>query len=304
MRFTFTTDPEELEKAVSYARRSIEADPRLAEPRIWLGYALLRQAKPLEAYEEERQVMKLDPSLAFGAYFAACALLVAGRREEALSLYQKAVETDPQLGFAWLGLGWTHLELGHRAEARWSIGKAVQLEREKAPGSTAGAAGYLGECLRRSGELAEARARCLEGLEVVERSDHMYRDTFRALCLCSLGRTALEQGDLAAARVAFGQAASHLRGRPRTLGGGHLLVQALAGLSRAGEGPAPFQQALTLFERREGFDFGWLWGCADDVTLLELARAARALGRVEEPPTLLERARQAGSTEALAEMKS
>jgi tetratricopeptide (TPR) repeat protein len=102
MRFTFTTDPEELEKAVSYARRSIEADPRLAEPRIWLGYALLRPAKPLEAYEEERQVMKLDPSLAFGAYFAACALLVAGRREEALPLNQKAVETDPQLGFA----GW------------------------------------------------------------------------------------------------------------------------------------------------------------------------------------------------------
>ncbi len=301
MRFTFTTDPHELETVASYARRAIEADPKLSEPYIWLGYVLMRQGKVDECYEVEQKAMELDPANVFGPYFAAGALTVAGRHSEALPLFQRAVEIDSRFSFAWLGLGWAHLELGHANEARWSLGKAVELERERATGPTAGVSGYLGECLRRTGELAEARARCLDGLEAVEKTDHMYRDTFRGVCLCALGRTALEQGELPAGRAAFNQAASHIRGRPRALGGGHLLVQALSGLSRAGEGSRPFEQALQLFEGREGFDFCWLWVCSDDVTLLELSRAAAAVGRVEEARSLLARARETGSTEALKE---
>jgi len=148
------------------------------------------------------------------------------------------------------------------------------------------------------GDLEGARARSLEGLEAVEKSDHMYRDSFRAICLCVLGRTALDEGDLPAAKAAFAQAVAHLRGRQRALGGGHLLVQALAGLARAGEGEVPYEQALLLFERRQGFSFSWLWCCSDDVALYELARAAAAVGRQEEARSLLARAVAAGSAEA------
>ncbi len=222
-----------------------------------------------------------------------------GRRDEGLRLFQRAVEIDPRHGFAWLALGWTHLDLGSHAEARWCLQKCVDLEGEVGKGPTAGVGGYLGECLRRSGDLAGARASCLQGLEAVERTDFMYRDTFRAVCLCALGRTALEQGDTAAARAAFTQAVAHLRGRVRALGGGHLLVQALAGLARSGAAGS-LDEALALFSVRHGHDFSMMWCCSDDVTLLELSRAAAASGRSDEAADLFAKARAAGSREALA----
>src|SRR4029453_3273319 len=99
-----------------------------------------------------------------------------------------------------------------------------------------------------------------------ERSDHMYRDSFRAISLCSLGRTALDQGDRAAAHAAFTQLVAHIKGRERTLGGGFLMVQALAGLARAGDGPAPLAEARRLYEERDRFNFSILWTCDDPTT--------------------------------------
>ena len=180
--------------------------------------------------------MELDSQNPYAPYFAGCALGMHSRQAEALVQFQRALEIEPRHVWAWLGLGWMHLDLGSGSEAIWCLEKAVELERLQGPHRTAGVSGFLGECLRRLGEPEKARARCLEGLEAVEKSDNMYWDTFRGVCLCTLGRAALDCGDAATAVVAFHQAVSHLRGRPRTLGGGHLLVQALSGLARAGEG--------------------------------------------------------------------
>jgi serine/threonine protein kinase/tetratricopeptide (TPR) repeat protein len=299
MRYPFQTDPKELETSESYARRAIAADPDLAEPRIWLGYSLTRLGRQEEALSQEVRAMELDPTSAFAPYFAAFCAAQMGQREQALPLFQRAVELDPRHGFAWLALGWTHADLGHGAEAQWCLEKAVSLENQTASGPTAGAAGYLGEYLRRAGELEKARVACLAGLDAVERSDNMYRDTFRGVCLCALGRTALAQGDVTAARAAFVQAAAHLRGRPRTLGGGQLLVQALAGLARAGDGEAPLNEALELFESRRSHNFDLMWACSDDVTLFELARGAGRVGRTEQSAGLFARARESGSREAL-----
>ena len=212
-----------------------------------------------------------------------------------MTYFQRAIEVDPQHGWSWLGVGFSHAELGHFSEARWSLEKAVALEKKLPQSPTVGVSGYLGECLRRMGDPASARARCLEGIEAVEKSDHMYRDTFRGICLCVLGRAALDEQDAPAARAAFTQAAAHLRGRPRALGGGHLLVQALAGLSRAGEGPGPYEEAARLFGNRRSFDFSYLWCCSDDVTLSELSLAARAIGRTKEAESLLDRSLAAGA---------
>jgi hypothetical protein len=132
----------------------------------------------------------------------------------------------------------------------------------------------------------------------VEKSDHMYRDTIRVFCLVALGRTALQQGDTAAARAAYGQAIAHVQGRQRTLAGGWLYVQALAGLARADEDRSAYANALHLYQRRDKFDFSWFWFCADDTTLLDLSRAAGALGMADESCRLRETAAQKGSIEA------
>ena len=293
MRFPYQTDPRELEIAESYARRAIAADATLAEPRTWLGYALARMGRTEEASEEERRAMELDPASVYPPYFGGIWLAQAGRDEEALALFQRTVRLDPVHGFAWLALGWTHLELAHAAEAQWCLEKAVALEGQTGKGPTSGVACYLGEALRRLGDLDRARTRCLEGLVAVEGSDFMYRDTFRGVGLCALGRTALEQHDGSAADAAFAQAVAHLRGRPRSLGGGHLLVQALAGLARAGSGDAPYEEAQALWRSRAGHDFSFMWACTDDVTLRELGRAAAATGRSDEAAELFEKAREA-----------
>ena len=73
------------------------------------------------------------------------------------------------------------------------------------------------------------------------------------------------------------------------------LVQALAGQSRAGAGAEPFEDALRLFESREDYDFNWGAISTESVSLTELARAARVLGREDEARSLYERAVAAGS---------
>jgi len=279
MRFPFETDGRELEISADYARRAIAADPDLAEPRIWLGYALFRQNRLDESLAEERRALELDPGSVYAAYFAGVALGMSGRRDEALPFFQRAVSADPSHGWAWLGLGWTHVERGRLSEGRWCLEKARALEAGESTGPTAGVGGYLGECLRLSGDLAAARASCLEGLEAAERSDGMYRDTFRAVCLDTLGRIALDRDDTEAARAAFSQAVAQIRGRPRGLGCGQLLVQALAGLAAVGAGSAPFEEALVLFRNRRGYDFSLMWLCSDEASLPALERAAAALGR-------------------------
>ena len=81
----------------------------------------------------------------------------------------------------------------------------------------------------------------------------------------------------------------------RGLGGGFLLVQALAGLSRSGEGVEPYDEAVALFRTRRGHDFSFMWTCTDGMTALELARAASSLGRPDEAREWSEKARGAGS---------
>ncbi|HEX4440594.1 MAG TPA: protein kinase [Thermoanaerobaculia bacterium] len=298
MRYTFTTDRKELALARGYAERAIAADPEAGGPRIWLSYALWRQGLPEEAIAQSRRAAELVSSDPFASYFGAGPLSSLRRWREAIPMFQAAVAADEQHGWSWLGLGWAQLETGRPIEAKWCLERAVSLERLRSRHPTAGVAGYLGDLLRREGDLEGARARCVEALEALEKSDFMYRDSFRGVALCTLGRASLEKGDAGAARAAFGQAASHLRGRPHGLGEGHLLVQALAGLSRADGDAARLDEALALFEERRTHNFDWLWLCTDDVSLLDLSRAARACGREDQARELLDRARAFAGAEA------
>lgn len=297
MRFTFTTDARELEIASDYAGRSIAANQKLADPHVWLGYALMRQERSDEALAALQRAAELEPDLAFPPYFAGCIEMFRGRPADALPWLQKAVTLDPKHGFAWLSLGSSHTSLGHFDQGRWCFERAMALEGTPGAATTVGARGHLAECLRLAGDLAGAREACLAALEMIERSDHMYRDSVRGTALCVLGRTALDQGDPVAAAAAFRQLVAHVTGRERTLGGGYLVVQALAGLARATGDPQHLDQAQRLFAARDRFNFSKLWTCTDDAALLELGRAAMSLGR-DEGLTCLQRARDAGSLEA------
>ncbi len=289
IRFIFRTDPSDLALAMDFAQRAISVDPANVEARIWLAYVLMRQGKSERSYEVAREAMALDESHQMAPYLAACGLSAHCRWEKALPLFQRAANLDPDHCWTWLGLGWIHMEMGNLDTARWCFSQVVELEHKTVEFPTVGASGYLGECLRRQGDFAGARQAFLTGLEYVERSDFVYRDTFRAFCLCGLGRLGLDGDDPAAALAAFRQALAHLQGRRQALGCGHLYTQALAGLARAEKDGALLDEALTLLESREGFDFSFFWGCTANVTLTELARSAESLGRREKAEVLRQR---------------
>jgi TolB-like protein/predicted Ser/Thr protein kinase len=289
LRFTFTTDRAELETALRHAHQAVAGAPGHAAAHVWLGYALWRRGETGAGIAAEERAGELDATNHYPPYFQACMRLSRGEVEASVPLYQSAVKLAPGFGFAWVGLGHAHMQLGHFDEAGWALARAIELEQNGFH-ATAGAAGYLGECMRRQGQFDEARRLCLAGIEAVERTDHMYRDSFRAICLNVLGRTAIEQGHHDAARTAFHQCELHLGGRPRTLGGGPLTCQALAGRAIVDEDGEVLTRAIERFERRDELDWSWLWQCDEEVARMDLARAAKALGRERDLGRLEEKA--------------
>ncbi|HKC80376.1 MAG TPA: tetratricopeptide repeat protein, partial [Gemmatimonadaceae bacterium] len=249
-----------------------------------------------DAHARASEIDRANPG---APYFAGCSLLFLGRRDRALPLLQRALDLDPRSGMAWLALGVTHLCFGSLPEARHAFTRACETEARPARYPCSGASAYVGEVMRLEGDVAAARAHALAGVESAERSDHAYRDTFRAYALVVLGRSALDEGDRVAARAAFHQVLSQSRGRPRTRSCGHVVVEALAGLARVDDDPSHFAEACRLFESGSTFNFEPFFGMLDDFTLFELATAADALGFHDQAHTLLGRARDAGSCRSL-----
>ena len=276
LRFTFTTDRAMLSLANDYAERAMAADPGHADAHVWMAYAAWRRGDADAALRFVRRGGELDPKNFYPPYFEATILQSVGRMAESIPLLQRAVALMPGFGFAWVALGCAHMDVGAWSEADWVLGKGIELERQGYH-ATAGADGFLGESLRRQGRLDEARAHCLAGLASVERTDHMYRDTFRGIGLSTLGRTALDQGDREAARSAFRQCALHLEGRPHTLGGGFLMAQALAGHAVVEGARSRLAEAESLARDRSRFDWSWLWLADDVATARDLERARAAL---------------------------
>ena len=282
LRFIYTTDVTTLVRAAAYAQRAIDADPMSGQAHSWLGYALFRMHRTVEADVEWRRARELDAASFWGFYFGAVGAHLLGRREEALALTARAVELEPKAAYTWYGLGALHLELGNLREAMWAFERARHVNSLPDASPFPDVGGYMAECHRQAGRLDEARACCLESLDLIERSDHMFRDSFRVFTLVVLGNVALEQSDENAARAAFTQAIAHVRGRPHTLAGGWLQVRALAGLACSdpeATADAAYEEARQLLASRSEFDFSWVWLCDESTAGQDLARAARTLRR-------------------------
>jgi serine/threonine-protein kinase len=293
MRFTFRTEPAVLKTAIQFARRAIDAAPTLVDSYIWLGYSLWRLGLHAEADAAFGRCLELDPNEKYGYYFGGRARWPRDPNRS-IQLTQRAVEIDRTFGLGWWGLGCMHLTLGHYPEASFCFDRCSVANSMVGAATVHGIGGYWGECLRRMGRFDDARTKCLAGLDEVERSDFMYRDTNRVMCLIALGRTAADQGDTDGARTAFEQAIAHVKGRPRTLAGGTLVVRALAGLARLYRLTDLYAEARQRESTREEFDFSWVCLCDDFVTYEELAETAQVLGKEDDARAYLARAKETG----------
>ncbi|MCA1649642.1 MAG: protein kinase [Acidobacteria bacterium] len=298
-RSIVTTDPADLDSAYRFAERAIALDPGNSEAHMWRGYVLLRRHEYDEAARASHRASELAPTNATSPYFAGSALMFGGRSSDALPFLQRSMDLDGKVGMGWLALGSAHLSVQQLPEALYSFTRARDLEGAPVRFPTAGAAAYIAEVLRRQGRFDDARDRSLEGLESAERSDHAYRDFFRAHALVVLGRTALDQNDLPAARAAFRQVLAQAQGRPRTRSCGQLVVQALAGIVRSDYQPELIAEGLRLFDAQEIYNFEPFFGALDEQTLFELAASAHAMDRRDDARMIVARARAVGSLRVL-----
>ena len=242
MRFPFQTDRRELELSESYARRAIAADPELAEPRLWLGYASASRAArrghrtgaPRDGARPDDSVRSLFRRVLRREHGTArrrpAPLSAHGRGRSAARLRLARARMDaPRARPA--------------AEARWCLERAVAIEGEsrsaRPPESPAISASVCAapETSRTRGAPASAVSRRSRDPTTCTAT------RFEASACARSAGPRSSKGTRDAAHAAFTQAVPHLRGRPRALGGGHLLVQAIAGLSRAGDGTGALDEA-------------------------------------------------------------
>ena len=297
LRAIATTDPDDYGAALAAADRALAVDPRHVASLVWKSYALAALARQPEAERAIREALAIHPHDTEALYFAAGVALFWNdppRIDEAVDLLRRAVCSDESRGMWWVALGTAHRALNSHREALYSFARAERLEGTRSRFNTAGAAAYTGETLRREGRLAEAREAAFAGLEAAERSDHSYRDTFRAHALTVIGRVALDEQNLAAANAAFHQVLAQARGRPQPRACGHFVVQALCGLARSTKDVQFFQQAHRLIESRDTYNFSRFYGALDGDTFLELALAAGGVGRHDEASAWFVSARRAG----------
>lgn len=275
-RFIGSANPADLEQAIAVSDRVLALDPNNGEALVWRGYALFRLDRIDESLVATGCAVELGGDDPF-PYYTHAATLLQRQPEVSLPFFQRAVQLEPRFGIGWLALGWTLVTLGRYVDARYALTRAQALEGMPGPTFLSGIGGYLAECLRAEGRLDEARVAAMAGLEAIERTDNLYRDTVRAFCLGALGRVALAQGDRDAAGTAFSQAIAQMRARTRTQGGGHVLVQALAGLAQSAGDRAAFDEARELLAARQGYSFKYFYGCDEWLTRQQLSAAADGL---------------------------
>jgi tetratricopeptide (TPR) repeat protein len=312
-----TGDPVLSTAARTRLERAVELDPDNPRANQWLGYNLSAHGELIDAEQHFAAARTADPGNWQHDYFHAGSLMalplhaipeiaarrgvrdlvdpVSWRRSAALDELRKAATLAPRNAFAFWGLGAIQYEIGAYDESIVGFERAVELEAVS-PLATGGIAAFLAEALRRAGRRDQAREAALAALETTERNDHMYRDLFRSVALCALGRTHLDLGDREAARASFEQARLLLEARPEVRSGGNVLVQALSGLGCTGQRRS-LDRARRLFEDRETHSFAWVHMCGDDFALAQIARACVVVGD-PEAPVYIARAREAGSLEA------
>jgi len=278
LRYVFTTNPALLAEAERLARAAIRLDANAFEARTWLAYVLLRQGRLRAGIAQATRAAIGNPDASMAYYFGACCQAAQSRWRPALTLYQASLRADRSRCFSWIGTAWCHHRLGNLEEALFCIRTAERLETEDGPLRTAGCGAYLGEMLRQSGELDLAWRETHAALQRVEHSDFFYRDSFRAFALLTLGRIALEREDALAAQTAFNQVCAALEARPSMLGGGHLMVQSMAGRARASRDADSLASAQVLYrERPAPWNFEWTWGSSNAETELAMALAEGSL---------------------------
>jgi tetratricopeptide (TPR) repeat protein len=118
-----------------------------------------------------------------------------------------------------------------------------------------------------------------------------------AASYCGLGDVAFQRVLYKEALEQFLKAEDLLINHPRSLGSGHILVQALLrqcqaciALDQAEKARRQLERARELLAHKNGFDFGYIWEAWDAQSYYELGTCQALFGKAEDALTYLKKA--------------
>ncbi len=141
----------ELEKAVVYARRSLELDRDVPEIHYALGNALAESGKLDEAITYYRQALRMAPDYVDAMTNLGVALTEQGKLDEAIDYFRQALRIDPQRARAMNNMGLALLRQDKLDEAVSCFRRALQADPDDIDAHR-----YLANGLARQGRVDEA----------------------------------------------------------------------------------------------------------------------------------------------------
>src|SRR5439155_1643917 len=305
-RYIARTRKEDLTLAITHLERALALDPEIAEPYQWLAYAYTRAYRFDEGRQAADRAVVLDPDSTFSYYFAGLNRVVRGAVEhrwelypEAVPLLVRAIAVEPLFQPAYIGLGWIYMLNGQYDVACTAFDRAVEIEetgRFNEIRFVGGLTLRAGLDLR-EGRWVEARTRLRRALERYEGTDHVYAEAFAALSYCGLAEIEEHAANFDRAVEHYSRAGEIIAQHPERLGVGYLRVKAGFGLASAfhrlhmrRDEARQVEDACRLLERKQEYDFNWMWEGSDAQAQYDLARYHAAAGHQEEALRALRRA--------------
>ncbi len=309
-KFIAHTDPRDLDIAIANLQKARDLDPDLADPYQWLAYAYMRKQMYADAIRSGVEGVRLEPENGSAHYFLSTAYHVQAVMEAKLESYREAIRyykrcsvLQPNFETPYLNLGSIYMTHGLYKDAEALFEKAIVIEEtDKYEGvKFLGALMSMGVLQMRQHQPEVAFDYHIRSLKLLNAMDHVYREAFMSLSECSLGDIYSVRGEFDKAEERYQKARNLIERFPKGLGMGYYLVRILLGIarmlirqSRTEDAQKHFGQAKDLFEKKEVYDFHWIWEGSDAHAHYQFAAYHMMAGEKDQALMSLLRAAKSG----------
>ena len=310
MKFIATSNQADLEAAIDYLQKAIELDPDLTDPYLWLAYGYTREQRYSDAVKAGKRAVELESDNPLAHYFLGVAYTVQAAMEYKVSKYPKALDhyrinnkLQPNYQPAYMNAAWIHLLHGRYDDAKVQLDSAVALEESGKAGivTFVGSLTLMGNLYLRQNKFDRSSKWYDRSLKVLEKTDHVYTGAFQALTYCGLGQIEFADRNYDKALENYRKAKTIIDKVSHGLGIGYVLVRTIIGMAKAfhelgmsRDAKAHFQKSLQCIEKREGYDFSWIWEGSDAQAYYDLASYQALLNRPDEALHYLKKAIDCG----------
>jgi DNA-binding winged helix-turn-helix (wHTH) protein/tetratricopeptide (TPR) repeat protein len=307
-RFIASAEARELDIGIGYLQKAIKEDPELAEAHTWLTYAYMRSRRYDDALGAGKRAVELDPGSYMAFYMLGSVYVCRAALKYKSSLFADAfrefknsIAVEPNYPWSHMHLGWISMVHGQYPAAERFLEEALAIQDTtsavRAWPRFYGTRTVLGVLSFRQGHASHAEDLHRRSIAELSECDHVYREIFLAVSYCGLGDVAFRRHLYEEALEEFLKAEDLLISHPRSVGSGHILIQALLRQSQARialdqteKARRQLERARELLAHKNGFDFAFIWEAWDAQSYYELGTSQALFGKAEHALTYLKKA--------------